>query len=307
MFLQWARTGERLPFAVGLAAARHWLDVDFCHDADDPLRQDGQIVHSAHHVTGGVTPSHEWVEGLLDYYHLTGRIEAREKAVAIGENILRHFEKKFDEIGTYQVRETGWALRAFSALYQETHEDRWLDPCHEIYEAFQRWQDTHGAFIAPYTDHTMVRVPFMTGIALSSLMRYYQLTERDEVADLILDELDDLIEHALQDDDLFYYKELSSLQRRHPSANLLEALAYGYVLSDDERFLEAGVPTLERLLEGGLFVGGGQPSGRKESAGAGIVKGYAGAPGPKAFAQRFVPLVVFYRSLIEAGMVDRLE
>jgi hypothetical protein len=307
MFLQWARTGERRPFDIGRTAARHWLDVDFCHDADDPLRQDAQVIHSAHHVTGGVTPSHEWVEGLLDYYHLTGRVEAREKAVAIGENVLRHFEEKFDEIGTYQVRETGWALRAFAALYRETHEDRWLEPCHDIYEAFQQWQDEHGAFIAPYTDHTMVRVPFMTGIALSSLMRYYWLTERDEVADLVVDELDDLVANALQDDGLFYYKELPSLQRRSATANVLEALAYGYLLTGDERFVEAGVPTLERLREGGLFAGGGQPSGRKEPAGEGIVKGYGGAPGPKAFAQRFVPLMMYYRAVADAEMADELS
>lgn len=307
MFLQWARTGERRPLAIGETAAQHWVDVDFCHDSDDPLRRGAQIVHSAHHVTGSVTPSHEWVEGLLDYYHLTGRIEAREKAIAIGENILQHVEEELDEIGSYAVRETGWALRAFRALYRETHEDRWLEPCHEIADEFRRWRDEYGAFLAPYTDHTLVRVPFMTGIALSSLMRYYWLTEKEEVADLILNELDDLIEHALQDDGLFYYKELPSLQRRAASPNALEALAYGYLISGDERYVEAGIPTLERLKEGGIFSGSGQPAGHKESAGAGIVKGYGGAPGPKAFAQGFIPLMMYYRAAVEAGLQEALE
>ena len=307
MFLQWARTGERRPYDIARAAVRHWMDVDVCHDADDLFRQNAQIIHSAHHVTGGVTPSHEWVEGLLDYFHLTGRDEAKATAIRIGENMRYHYEEKFGEVGTYSVRETGWALRAFAALYAETHDEEWLALCHDIADGFREWREAYGGFLAPYTDHTEVRVPFMIGIALSSLMRYYWLTGDEEIATIIVAELRDLVEHAQLDDGLFYYKELPSLQRRAASANVLEALAYGYQLSSDADLVAAGIPTLQRMQAGGMFAGGGRPSGVKEPAGAGIVKGYGGAPGPKAFGQKFVPVMMFYRALLEADLADKLD
>ena len=71
----YALTGERRMLDSALVAARHWLDVDLCHYSTDPLRHGGLVTHSAHHVSGRVIPSHEWVEGFLDYYHLTGRKE----------------------------------------------------------------------------------------------------------------------------------------------------------------------------------------------------------------------------------------
>ena len=37
----------------GLAAARHWLDVDICHYSTDPLRHGGIVLHSAYHVQQG--------------------------------------------------------------------------------------------------------------------------------------------------------------------------------------------------------------------------------------------------------------
>ncbi|MCK4581179.1 MAG: hypothetical protein KAU10_07495, partial [Dehalococcoidia bacterium] len=91
--LFYAFTGERRVLESALVSARHWLDVDLCHRSDDPLRHGGLVAHSAHHVTGVVTPSHEWVDGLLDYYHLTGRREGLEGAVSIAENVLRHLKQ----------------------------------------------------------------------------------------------------------------------------------------------------------------------------------------------------------------------
>ena len=83
MFLLYAKTGERRFRDAACVAAQHWIDVDFCHYSDDPLKMGGQPIHTAGHVTGGVTPSHEWTEGLLDYYHMTGKREDREKAISI--------------------------------------------------------------------------------------------------------------------------------------------------------------------------------------------------------------------------------
>src|SRR5690606_28464569 len=101
--------------------AEHWMDVDICHHSDNPLRYQGQIPHSARHVTDNPAVCHEWVEGLLDYYHITGERRALEAAIGVGENVLRILKTpRFQEPGGYHARESGWALRSLGALYAET-------------------------------------------------------------------------------------------------------------------------------------------------------------------------------------------
>ena len=306
LFLQYARTGERRFRSIAEAASQHWIDVDFCHYSEDPLRLGGQIIHSAKHATGGVTISHEWVEGLLDFYHFTGKKEALEKALSIGENIIRHLRSPmYKRLGYFQARDTGWALLALLALYRETYDKRYLDISKEIVERFLEWKERFGTFLAPYTSHTQVRVPFMITIALNSLMRYYWITKDERVKKMIIDVTDDLIENAIMRGGIVYYKELPSLQRRSATPHLLETLAYAYELTGDQRYLKIGLRQLEYMLDRGLRRGG--VPGRKEVRGYSIVKGY-GLPGPGfAFASSLIPLLTFYNAASKNGMMDHLD
>ena len=71
--------------------------------------------------------SHEWVEGVIDYYHFTGDERGLETAISIGDNILRLLDTPmYAKPGEANARETGWALRALVALYVETGDDKWL-------------------------------------------------------------------------------------------------------------------------------------------------------------------------------------
>ena len=207
MMLMYARTGERRMLDYHLVSARHQLDVDICHFSDDPLRYQGQISHSAHHTNGEITPSHEWVEGLLDYYHQTGDIAALEGAIGIGENILRILKTpKFQTTGGLSARETGWALRTIVALYKETHDKKWLKPADSIVDDFEDWKNEYGGWLAPYTDHTIIRVPFMISIAVNSLMRYYRIKPQERIKSMILSAVYDMVENCIMENRLFYYK-----------------------------------------------------------------------------------------------------
>lgn len=69
--LMYARTGVRRFMDYLIVSAKHWMDIDVCHYSSNPLRIGGQWEHTAGHCKNGVMVcSHEWVEGLLDYYHL---------------------------------------------------------------------------------------------------------------------------------------------------------------------------------------------------------------------------------------------
>jgi len=259
--IHYARTGERRFLDYTFATARHWRDVDIAHVSDRPLVRGGHIAHSARHVTGGVGPSHQWVEGLFDAWHLFGDEEARAAALGIGENILRHMARpEHRDPARSSTRDMGWALRALLALYRETNEQRYLEACRPIVDLFKRWHADYPGLLAPYTDHSLVRVVFMNGITLVSLARFCRYSPDEALKKLILAETDDLMRSARNRNGLFYYKELPSLQRQGATPLVLQLLGEAFRLSGDARYLEAGLPELEHFLgnlSGRIMVHGG--------------------------------------------------
>jgi hypothetical protein len=304
MFLLFAKTGERRFRDAGFVAAQHWVDVDFCHHSDDPMKMGGQPIHTAGHVTGGVTPSHEWTEGLLDFYHLTGKREAYEKAVSIADNMLYQLASpKFSKLGGFAARETGWAMRGLIAVYNETKDEKYLTACTKIAEQFLAWKNDLGAFLAPYTSHSQVRVPFMISIAVNALHRYYTATKDERIPGLIAEEMGDLLDNCVMPDGRFFYKELPSLHRRAGGSREMEALCHAYELSGEKRFLDQAFRMMEIMIDQGI---GGSRGGKR------IVKDLVGdtvlfdGSGPKAFASFYVPFVSAYKTLSDAGVMDRL-
>lgn len=297
MMLMFIKLAERRMLDYLLVAAQHQMDVDVCHYHTDPLRMGGQVIHSARHVSGYVAPCHQWVEGLIDYYHLTGDERILETAVGIGENIMRILEQpRYQGEGGINARETGWAMRALVALYKETNAEKWLKPCAKIVDHFEIWKKQYGGWLAPYTDHTVIRVPFMIAIAVNSLMRYYRIRPEERIKTMILEAVDDLVENCILENGLFYYKELPTLRRLGNNPLILEALTYAYEFTGNKRYLEIGLPTFKLNIKSGS---GGRKG--KELIGDAVVT-WSG-DGPKRFAQSFHAIVYYYRAAVEAGVL----
>ena len=297
--LMYARTGTRRYMDYLLVSGKHWMDVDICHYSEDPLLLNGQWEHTNGHCKNGkIVCSHQWVEGLLDYYHLTGDIEAYNAAVGIGENVKRLLETPvFHKSGQTSARETGWALRTLVALYRETNEEHWLEKCDWIVGHFKEWKEEYGLWLSPYMENTAIRVVFMISVAACSLMRYYRINNDPDIKDMILTAIDDLIENARLDNGLFYYKELPSLSRLGNNPLILEALAAAYELTADKKYLEAGLPTFKYVMS---FRGSGFPNGGKKVVNDAVLNGMAGT---KGFAQMFVPFTTFYSACVREGLM----
>lgn len=293
--LMYARTGTRRFLDYMLVSASHWMDVDICHYSDDPLWIGGQIEHTRGHVIKGkIVPSHEWVEGLLDYYHFTGDERSLECAKGIGENVLRLLDTPaYQKTGEMNARETGWALRSLTALYVETGEEKWLEKCDWIVGHFKKWEEDYGYWLSPYTDNTLIRVGFMISVAVGSLMRYYRVRPSEELKGMMVRAIDDVLENCRLDNGLFYYKELPSLNRLGNNTLLLEAMAIGYELTGDTKYLEAGMETFYANRGGG---GGG---GLRVHIDDAVIW-----PGDstKGFAQSFLPIATFDCALEKARM-----
>ncbi len=295
--LMYARTGVRRFLDYMIVAAKHWMDVDICHYSSNPLRIGGQWEHTAGHCKNGVMVcSHEWVEGLLDYYHFTGDERGYEAAVGIGENVLRLLETPMYQVpGEANARETGWALRTLTALYVETNDRKWLAKCDWIIDSFKKWEEEYGDWLSPYTDNTAIRVGFMISVAVGSVMRYYRVFPREDIKQMLIHAVDDLVENCYMDNGLFYYKELPSLARNGNNTLLLESLAIAYELTGDATYLKYGLKTFSKAIN---ETSGGAVGVKTIIDDAVICKGNSG----KGFAQSFIPLTMYYNAISENGM-----
>jgi hypothetical protein len=303
MYMMYARTGIRRFLDYANVAAWHWMDVDVCHYSSDPLRMGGQWEHTRKHTGGSeegqgckgeMVCSHEWVEGLLDLYHFTADERALSTAIGIGENVLGLLDTPMYQVpGEASARETGWALRTLTALYIETGDEKWTKKCEWIVSQFAAWNDRYGNWLAPYTDNTTIRVGFMISVALGSLMRYYRVFPSDELRQMMLEAIDDLTENFMTRQGLFYYKELPSLSRNGTNTLLLEAMAIGYELTGDAKYLDYGKKTFERSLN----VSPASVGGKRIVEDAVLV--WNGAT--KNFAQSFLPITCYYVQLALAN------
>ncbi len=295
-------SSQRRALDSALVSARHWLDVDFCHYHPDPLLNGGLRIHTAYHAAGKVDISHQWTEGLLDYYFLTGRSEALETAQAIGENILRHRARpRMNRTGAGSVRQNGWALRALAGLYLATGEERWREESTKIVELFLDWFDEFDAMLAPYTSHSMPRVPFMITLTANSLARYLLVEKDRRVEQLLVDMMDDLLENCLGPDGIFYYKELPSLQRTASLPHALEALAHAYRITGQERYLKIATRQFATIVDSPVSRAGTKK--RKDPSGA-VFKGEGRAC---YFASDYTSLLIFAGEAASKGMLNWYE
>ena len=298
--IEYARTGNRAYLDRLIVAAEHWQDVDVCHYSEDPLLAGGQQMHSRYHVELGCKPSHEWVEGLWDYYHLTGDPFTLETVMGIAENVEYVLTHEIFTLDKYTAaREAGWALRTFCAMYTETGDEIWLQHCDRIVDYFVRWREEYGAWLQPYTNHTMVRVPFMISVACISLMMYYRIRPSELIKDLIVTAMDDVLENCYSYDGVLYYKELPSLQRTGLNPIAMQALTYCYELTGDRTYLEKALDMFKLAVF--LKGRGGSTHHGNKTAGHGCM--VCGGDSPKAFAQNYPCLATLYKALMDNDML----
>ena len=302
--LYYALTGQRRVRDSAIASAQHWIDVDLCKYDPDPLIHGGLKIHTRYHVTGGVTPSHEWTEGLLDYYFLTGRREALEAAVSVGENVMRHMAlPRMRQPGEASVREGGWALRAMVGLYLGTGEERWRAEAQRLVDMYVDWYARYGALLAPYTSHSMPRVTFMIALTVNSFGRYLLIDDDERVQRLIVETVDDLLAHCVGPDGVTYYKELPSLKEPHATPHILESLTYAYRITGQEHYLKMATRQFALMAsEEYAVVGGG-----KVVDSSGAVLDTRGWFWSCLFAEGYTSHLLYAGAATPKGMLDWYE
>ncbi len=292
-------SGQRRALDSAIVSARHWLDVDVCHYSSDPLLHQGLKIHTRDHVTGNVIPSHEWIDGFLDYYFLTGRAEALQIVNGIAENIMRHMATpEMRSFGSASVREAGWALRAMVGMYLGTGEARWQVEAKRIVDMFLGWQEAYGALLAPYTSHSMPRVPFMISLTVNSFARYLLIEDNARIKTLIVETMDDLLAHCLGPDGILFYKELPSLQRAAPTPHALEALTHAYRITGNKDYLKVATRQFAALVD---KPSAGKQGGKYLDPSGAVVDGKGGG---RNFADKYSSILVFASEAAALGYLD---
>lgn len=296
-----ARSGDRRYFDYMKVAVEHWYDVDLCHYSEQPYRKGLLYTHSVDHISGQPVPSHQWVEGFLDYYHMTGNPNGFEAAISIGEGLLELMKLPiYQATATVEPREIGWAMRTFMALYKETGEERWKEACSPIVDVYVRWAKELGTWTTPYPDNYMDRVPFMIHVGVVGLWQYYELTGDKKAKDTLLSVVDDMVYHCyIPRINMFFGKQYPAVRFQNLNGMVLESLAIAYELTGNEEYIEKGLGMFSWITMEN------QPpiydfSKYKEDEFTVI---YNCPAGPKRCAQTLLPLLHYYVCILELGYI----
>jgi len=188
-----ARTGvigsKRKCLEYARSALLHYREVDIIHAATDDMVLGGPVVHTTDHRCNSPTSSHTWLEGLLEHYYMTGDVRSYEKAVGVGEYLLRNSRRY--EGGNVAPRVPGWLLIGLTAIYEATLDKRYMDAAESIVRKALESQRDNGAWVyphseSPYEPYYIGGKAFMVGILITGLCMYHKLTGDEDVAAAIV-------------------------------------------------------------------------------------------------------------------------
>lgn len=191
--MHFARTGmvesKRKCLDYARSALLHYREVDIIHAATDDMVLGGPVVHTTDHRRNSPTSSHTWLEGLLEHYYMTGDVRSYEKAVGVGEYLLRNSRRYSG--GNTTPRVPGWLLIGLTAIYEATLDRRYMDAAESIARKALESQRDNGAWVyphseSPYQPYYVGGKAFMVGILLTGLCMYHKLTGDEDVAAAIV-------------------------------------------------------------------------------------------------------------------------
>jgi hypothetical protein len=265
--LSFVRTAERPFLDLAIPMARHRMDIDQYHTTKDRYNISGgqRFEKGEQHgnMTVPPTPSHTWIHGLLLYWVLTGDEFAREAA----EETLAFYRGYWNRVGPPfhglggEARTGGWSLMGLTELYDYLGETEALELARKIVRAYinhENDEKTSGYYLAG-RDYIM---PWMYGIYMNGLGKYYFHTGRqDAEAGRLLDRMGEWFigdpngfgpltggtgpAEAYHPYNMWYKwhpepaKRLE--QRRINMLHIIDGLAYAYLATGKERYLDTAL------------------------------------------------------------------
>jgi hypothetical protein len=183
------RTGKGIHWDFGIENGEHYMEVDFCEWSTDPRQNGGLIPHTQDHFIGNVYPSHQWAEGILAFYYLTGDERARNVVIKVGENNI-YWANNAMEVVACDGREAGIPLVNLAAAYRLTQDQRYIDAAKLIIDNFQKkWYEIWGDLKYPYPQggHLKWTTGYGDYSSYYGLYRIWEVTGDEEIKTLLIE------------------------------------------------------------------------------------------------------------------------
>jgi len=193
--LEYLRTGHVYAFDFGVEAVEHYMEVDHCEFNSEPRKRGGLIPHTVDHFFGEVYPSHQWAEGVLAYYYLTGDERARKVVLDVAENHCYWVDNVLEGV-VCDGREAGIPLVNLAAAYRLNPDPGYIRAANIIVENFaQKWYDMWGDLRYPYPQGMFLK--WTTGYGDFStyygMYRIWEVTGDEKIKTLLIALLDKLV------------------------------------------------------------------------------------------------------------------
>ncbi|MCK5805658.1 MAG: hypothetical protein KAI66_22690, partial [Lentisphaeria bacterium] len=203
-YLQFIRSGQLGFLRTGEEACRHNMDVDMVRSHRDSHRVGKVYAHCIGHTggyykhainnqgspRGGMSITHSWIDGYLDNYFLTGDVRGLESARMLIDNYDHHYLRNYDYNNN---RHSGWHLVNTLAMYRATSDPYYLNAARIIMERVSEREMSDGGWTRQLTPGHCLCMPrhrgeaaFMTGILLTGLKDYHEITGDEHVGDMIV-------------------------------------------------------------------------------------------------------------------------
>ncbi|MCE5251267.1 hypothetical protein LLG96_13705 [bacterium] len=263
-YLLFLRDGECRYWTRARSSALHSADIDIVHfSTKTPVEIGGIRIHGPNHVQynaeaimgTSVAPNHEWVEGLLMTYHLTGEKRYYDLAVGMADHILRAIDAGWI-LPPYNAkwngaRNLGWPLLICTVMYDETGDNRYLEGARRIVKGLKEIQLENGSFpitIGPY----VAAAPLHNTIVMEALGRYHALTGDGEAREILMRCIDSTLDDLRFPDGEFIYITHPDYRSGYTSMQW-GGFHYGYLFTGDTKYLDAPYPLIMSQLKSRNF------------------------------------------------------
>lgn len=188
------RTGEPFCFDYGEIAALHYMEVDHCLWSSNPRQNGGLIAHTDDHFMGCVYPSHQWSEGILAYYYLTGDPRAKDVVIRVADVQIYWIENLLDQV-CCDGREAGMPVVNLALAYRLTGEQKYIDAARVVIDNFARkWFEQWGDLRYPYPQgaHLKWTTGYGDWSTYLGMYRIWELTGDQDIRELMVKLLEKL-------------------------------------------------------------------------------------------------------------------
>lgn len=264
---EFLRTGDPSLFQRLRWWARHTIDVDFLHYSDHKWLHRATPAHCQRHTSTGAYPSHFWTQGLAQYYMLTGDVDALEVIIALADKTIENLDDPvMGELCSGLNREIGWGILTLVCAYEASGLKRFDDYARRLLD-----QE-----IGCGLPNDIPLFSIMHTTILLGARQYLQVHAGEKGAEPVRQWFLDLVDLAIRSsrrapsavkmDDVMKSESRVAYQEGgdprglaylglarngifSPYSMALDAFAYAYEITRDAKYIEAGLRSVEALLD----------------------------------------------------------